>query len=83
MRAAREIPVDDIQSGDVVLRFVLAVEGMKMRRRMIIPLPTNEDAEEFADGGHVGVLSLKTANFQLSSELSVQKPRNRCPVHPE
>jgi hypothetical protein len=51
MRAARELPVDDIQSGDVVLRFVVALEGMKMWRGMIVPIHPNEDAEEFADGG--------------------------------
>jgi len=72
MRAARELPVDDIQSGDVVLRFVLAVEGMKMWRGMIVPIHPNEDAEEFADGGHVGALGLITASIWLSSELSLQ-----------
>jgi hypothetical protein len=72
MRATRELPVDDIQSGDVVLRFLLAVEGMKMWWRMIVPIHPNEDAEEFADGGHVGTFSLITASIQLSSELSLQ-----------
>jgi hypothetical protein len=27
---------------------------MKMRWWMIVPIHTNHDAEEFADGGHVG-----------------------------
>jgi len=36
--AARQRSVDGIQRGDVVLRLVLAVEGMKMRWGMIIPI---------------------------------------------
>jgi hypothetical protein len=60
---ARELPVDDIQSGDVVLGFVLTVEGMKMWRGMIVPIHPNEDAEEFADGWHIGVLGLKQPTF--------------------
>jgi hypothetical protein len=63
MSAARELPVDDIQSEDVVLRFVLAVKGMKMRWGMIVPIHPNEDAEEFAYGRHVGVLRLKQPTF--------------------
>ena len=54
-----------------------------MRRGMIIPIHTNEDAEEFADGGHIGVFGVITANIRLSSELSLQKPRDRCPMNPE
>jgi hypothetical protein len=63
--AAWQRSVNDIQSGDVVLRFVLAVEGMKMRWWVIIPIHPNEDAEEFADRGHIGVLGLITANIPL------------------
>ena len=83
MSAARQCSVDGIERRDVVLRLVLAVEGMKMWWGMIIPIHTNEDAEEFADGGHVGVLGLIKAIFRLRSELPLQKPRNRCPVHPK
>ena len=75
--------MDGIERRDVLLRLVLAVEGMKMRRGMIIPIHTNEDAEEFADGGHIGVFGVITANIRLSSELSLQKPRDRCPMNPE
>jgi hypothetical protein len=31
---------------------------MKVRWGMIIPIHSNEDSEEFADGGHIGVLSI-------------------------
>jgi hypothetical protein len=56
---------------------------MKMRWRMIVPIHPNEDAEEFADGGHVGVLGLIEAIFRLCREFSLQKPRNCCPMYPE
>lgn len=69
--AARQRSIDDIQSCDVVLCFVLAVERMKVRWGMIVPIHSNEDSEEFADGGHVGVLGRVTAGFQLSGELSL------------
>jgi len=34
MRAARQTPVDDIERHDVVLRFELAIDRMKVRRRI-------------------------------------------------
>jgi hypothetical protein len=55
--------VNDIQSGNVVLRFMLGVDGMKMRRRVIIPIHTNDDPKEFTDGGLVGYLGLKQPTF--------------------
>ena len=72
MGAAREFPVDDIESEDVVLRFEPAVEGMKMWWGMIVPVHPNEDAEEFADRWHGGVVSLISASIRLSSELALQ-----------
>lgn len=63
MSAARELPVDHIQSEDIVLRFVLAVEGMKVRWRMIVPIHPNENSEEFADGWHMGVFSFIAVSY--------------------
>ena len=82
VRAARQTAVDDIQCHDVVLRFVLAINGMEMWRGMIVPVHPDEDPEEFADGGHVGDLR-QTKRFQSRRELSLQKPRDGRPMNPK
>ncbi len=48
--------MDDIQGCYVVLRFVLAVKRMKVRRRMIVPIHSNNDSKELTDCRHVSIL---------------------------
>ena len=51
-RAPGQVADDDIQRPDVDLRFVFAVERVKVRRRMFPPEHLDDDPEELADGGH-------------------------------
>ena len=56
-RSARERAANDRERLNLNLCLVIAVLHVEMRWRMIIPIHTNEDSEEFADGGHSGVLA--------------------------
>lgn len=41
--------MNDIQGRDVVLRLMLAINGVEVRRRMVVPVHANQDPEEFTE----------------------------------
>ena len=44
--------MNDVQCRDVLLRLMLAVNGMEVWRRMVVPVHANQDPEEFTERRH-------------------------------
>lgn len=60
--APRQFPLDNRQCLNVDQRFILGIDGMKMRRIVLAPdVHVNQYAEELADGWH-GLLFIVVEN---------------------